>query len=73
MAQREFFNFELHGIDFCDASDDEIAPELVARQPDLRLPWSQKADRLDAMLTQIASTSRRVTLQSAALTLQQRW
>ncbi len=73
MAQREFFNFELHGIDFCDATEDQIPAELVARQPDLRVPYAQKAERLSAMLQQIATISRRVTLGAAAGLLQARW
>jgi len=57
MAGREFFNFELHGIDFADADKDGIPGELVARQPDLRLPIAEKLGRLETMLD----------------TLQQRW
>src|SRR5262249_35104304 len=42
MARREVFNFELHGIDFADAEQDGIPGELVARQPDLKLPIADK-------------------------------
>jgi len=42
-ALREpLFNLELHGIDLCDAAADDIPPELVARQPDLRRPLAHK-------------------------------
>lgn len=47
-------NLELHGLDFADASEDELPRELVARQPDLRLPWPAKAERLEAALRVLA-------------------
>lgn len=50
-----FFNLELHGIDLCDADADQIAPALVARQPDLRRPLAGKLAALDATLAQIAA------------------
>jgi peptidoglycan-N-acetylglucosamine deacetylase len=46
-----FFNLELHGIDLADAEADEIPPELVARQPDLRRPLAHKLAALDETLT----------------------
>ncbi|HET9623276.1 MAG TPA: polysaccharide deacetylase family protein [Kofleriaceae bacterium] len=55
MARRAFWNFELHGIDFADAEIDGIPGELVARQPDLRLPIRDKLARLAALLDQIAA------------------
>ncbi|HEY0191312.1 MAG TPA: polysaccharide deacetylase family protein [Kofleriaceae bacterium] len=55
MAGRALWNFELHGIDFADAELDGIPGELVARQPDLRVPIAEKLDRLDRLLDQIAS------------------
>ena len=45
-----FFNFELHGIDFADAEQDGIPGELVARQPDLRVPIADKLARLERLL-----------------------
>jgi peptidoglycan-N-acetylglucosamine deacetylase len=66
MAQRAFFNFEMHGIDFCDARLDELPRELVARQPDLRLPFERKAERLSAMLRTIAAGADMMTLDRAA-------
>jgi len=53
MARRDFFNLELHGIDFADADKDGIPGELVERQPDLRVPIDQKLERLDRVLDQI--------------------
>jgi hypothetical protein len=55
MARRAFWNFELHGIDFADAELDGIPGELVARQPDLRLPIGEKLDRLGALLDRLAA------------------
>lgn len=46
------FNLELHGIDLADAESDGIAPALVARQPDLRIPLVRKRAALDATLAQ---------------------
>lgn len=54
MAGREFFNFELHGIDLCDAEDDGIPSELVSRQPDLRIPAAVKMESLAQIIDQIA-------------------
>jgi len=66
MARRRFWNFELHGIDFADAEQDGIPGELVARQPDLRVPIADKLARLDQLLDQIAASWRLVTLGEAA-------
>jgi len=55
MAGRAFFNFELHGIDFADAEIDGIPAELVARQPDLRVPIAEKLARLEQLLDQLAA------------------
>ncbi len=55
MAGRPFFNFELHGIDFADAEKDGIPAELVARQPDLRVPIAEKLARLEQLLDQLAA------------------
>jgi hypothetical protein len=54
MITRELFNFELHGIDFADADKDGIPGELVARQPDLRVPIAEKLGRLEAILDELA-------------------
>ena len=50
MRRRGFFNFELHGIDLIDAEEDGIPGQLVARQPDLRVPLARKRAALDAVL-----------------------
>jgi hypothetical protein len=55
MARRSFWNFELHGIDFADAEQDGIPGELVARQPDLRIPIRDKLARLEDLLDQLAA------------------
>jgi len=51
---RPFFNFELHGIDLVDAEADGIPAELVARQPDLRVPTAGKQRTLAAILGRLA-------------------
>ncbi len=66
MAPRPVFNFELHGIDFADAAQDGIPGELIARQPDLRLPASEKVARLEAILTGLATDRAFVTLGEVA-------
>lgn len=55
MAGQRLWNFELHGIDFADAELDGIPDELVARQPDLRLPIAEKLARLGALLDELAA------------------
>ncbi|HEY6038852.1 MAG TPA: polysaccharide deacetylase family protein [Kofleriaceae bacterium] len=50
MAKREFWNLELHGIDFADAELDGIPGELVERQPDLQIPIAEKLARMDELL-----------------------
>jgi hypothetical protein len=70
MARRPLFNFELHGIDFIDAERDGIPGELVARQPDLRIPVSDKLARLDQMLDQLAAGWRFSTLAEVAADVQ---
>ncbi len=66
MARREFWNLELHGIDFADAEQDGIPGELVERQPDLRIAVADKLARLDHLLDDIASAWELVTLARAA-------
>ena len=70
MAGREICNFELHGIDFADADKDGIPGELVARQPDLRLPIAEKLARLEALLDDIAQTWQFATLAEIAIDVQ---
>ena len=54
VRSQPFFNFELHGIDLIDAAEDGIAPELVAKQPDLRVSLAKKRAALEAVLDQLA-------------------
>jgi hypothetical protein len=70
MAGREFFNFELHGIDFADAEHDGIPGELVARQPDLRVPIADKLARLEQLLDQLAAGWAFATLAEVATAVQ---
>jgi peptidoglycan-N-acetylglucosamine deacetylase len=70
MARRRFWNFELHGIDFADAERDGIPGELVARQPDLRVPIADKLARLEELLDQLAARWQLVTLAEAAAEVQ---
>lgn len=58
-------NFELHGVDLLDAFDG-IPPELVARQPDLRVGWRLKRERLTAILSRLRVDFEPVTLAEAA-------
>jgi len=55
MAGREFWNFELYGIDFADAELDGIPGELVERQPDLRIPIAEKLARMDELLDAVTA------------------
>ncbi len=66
MARRPFFNLELHGIDLADADADGIPGELVARQPDLRVPLARKRAALEETLAWIAERMTFVTLRDAA-------
>jgi hypothetical protein len=50
MRRQGFFNLELHGIDLCDAEEDGIPGQLVARQPDLRVPLARKRAALEEVL-----------------------
>ena len=70
MARRRFWNFELHGIDFADADQDGIPGELVARQPDLRVPIADKLARLEQLLDQLAAGWRFATLAEVAADVQ---
>ena len=70
MRRRDFFNFELHGIDFADADRDGIPGELVDRQPDLRISIDDKLERLDVLLDEIARRWEFVTLANVAADIQ---
>lgn len=56
MRRRGFFNLELHGIDLIDAEEDGIPGQLIARQPDLRLPLARKRAALAGVLAEVQST-----------------
>jgi hypothetical protein len=64
--RHDLFNLELHGIDGCDAEEDGIPGELVARQPDLRIPVADKLSILDELLAALARDRDGVTLRTAA-------
>jgi len=70
MAKREFWNLELHGIDFADAEKDGIPGELVDRQPDLRLSIDDKLERMDHLLAAVTARWRVQTLSEVATTTQ---
>ncbi len=70
MRRRVLFNLELHGIDLIDAELDGIPGELVARQPDLRVPLAQKLAALDEVLGALVAERRAVTLHQAAAWVQ---
>jgi hypothetical protein len=70
MAKREFWNLELHGIDFADAEQDGIPGELVDRQPDLRIPIADKLERLDQLLHAVTSRWQVETLAEIATATQ---
>lgn len=70
MARRDFFNLELHGIDFADAEKDGIPGELVERQPDLRIPIDQKLERLDRVLDAVGQRWDFATLGQVAAEMQ---
>jgi len=66
MGRRAFFNFELHGIDLADAELDGIPGELVARQPDLRVPLAAKLAAFEEILDRLADRFAIVPLREAA-------
>jgi hypothetical protein len=70
MAKRDFWNLELHGIDFADAEKDGIPGELVDRQPDLRLSIDDKLERMDRLLAAVAARWQVQTLGEIATTAQ---
>lgn len=54
MRARRFFNLEMHGIDLIGAEEDGIPAELVAKQPDLRVPLTAKLRAFEATLDRLA-------------------
>jgi peptidoglycan/xylan/chitin deacetylase (PgdA/CDA1 family) len=62
------FNLELHGIDLADAATDGLSPDLVRRQPDLRVSLDRKLAALERTLTQARQAGARfLPLAEAAL------
>ena len=70
MRARSFFNLELHGIDLIGAEEDGIPAELVARQPDLRVPLTYKLRALEATLDRLAPEYRFAPLRDVAADVQ---
>jgi hypothetical protein len=70
MAKRDFWNLELHGIDFADAELDGIPGELVERQPDLRIPIAEKLERFERLLERVKARWKIVTLGEMASEVQ---
>lgn len=69
MTGRDFFNFELHGIDLCGAQQDGMPDALVRRQPDLRISLDRKINALAEVLDSIAARGMRfATLREVAET-----
>jgi len=61
-AREPYFHLELHGLDLADSGGngspgDGYAPELLALQPELRVPLSVRLDRLRALLTTRGTTT----------------
>ena len=54
-----FFNLELHGIDLCDAQQDGLDAQLIAKQPDLRVSLLRKQAALASTLQQCVDAGAR--------------
>ncbi len=67
MTRRKHFNFELHAIDLADAQMDDLPAELVARQPDLRVPLASKRRALLEILSYAQDHFEVRTLEQTAL------
>lgn len=64
----DFFNLEMHAIDFVDATDLADVPDvkkLVAHQGDLKIPWEKKAARYRQLFALICQDRQMVTLAEA--------
>ena len=70
MARRPFFNLELHGIDLSDAVADLIPTELAGRQPDLRVPYTEKRERFRRCIEDLREHFEFVTMREAAARMQ---
>jgi hypothetical protein len=63
-----FVNLELHGVELLGLAEDGIDPAL-SRQPDLRVPLSEKRRKLRRALTRLRDDFEIVTLAEAAARL----
>jgi hypothetical protein len=63
-AYDRIFQLEFHAIDFMDA-DDVDSEALVAAQPDLRIPWSEKRALYAHVISRLRETYRFSTLEQA--------
>lgn len=70
MCRRSFFNFELHGIDLADAIADRIPTVLAGRQPDLRVPYSDKREIFRQTIEVLQSEFKMVTLRDVGVVFQ---
>ena len=70
MRRRDFFNLELHGLDLIGAEEDGIPAELVAKQPDLRVPLVHKLRALEATLDRLSPDYRFLPLCDVAAEVQ---
>src|SRR5262249_34575737 len=70
VAARSYFNFEMHGIDLIGSDEDGIPAELVARQPDLRVPLTQKLRAFEATLDRLRLDHEFVPLREVAAHVQ---
>lgn len=65
-----FFNFELHGLDLLDATDDKLPDALVRHQHDLKTPVREKLRAFEDLLDRLTEHGAFVTLDEAATTVQ---
>ena len=61
-----FFNFELHGIDLCDAAEDGLPDALKARRPELKVPLARRLQALEDTLDRLADAFRFAPLREVA-------
>lgn len=65
----DLFHLEFHSIDFIDAHDPGVDEELIARQPDLRVPWAIKRARYTQIFSTIAEHCTFKTLEDAVVSI----
>ena len=64
-SSRRLVSLELHGVDLLDPISDPVAPELVERQPDLRVGLGTKLKVLDAVFGRLGRTHRFESIEAA--------